>query len=179
MYTNGHQRNVSQCSDMSGLHCGGLCAINGNQTTGAFPNTTWDGFLLSINMARGMALSRPDLEFWPLIGRYGYLYSYPYYSDYVAHLALMTKGFGGGIVLWNPQDDTQKYMSDDEYSLILNPISAFDKYAGFLDRATLETGLIDWQAKQIKTCAMANKKKVCFTTQQNGPSFWEIDGVKQ
>lgn len=155
-------------SDLNYLGCSGLCIRNGNEETGPFPNTPWNTFILSLNQARGIVLANKNDGFWAFLGPYSYENKHPCYQEHIKHVALLMNQ-KSGFVFWNPDPST----TVEDYAEINSAMKEVDARLGFSDRRTVETELIPWQAKQVKTCAYVKGATVCRITKDKCVGEWE------
>ncbi len=157
---------VSNASDLNYQY---MSPYVGVPEQGNFPVTPYNGFLMSLNQARAIMLSNPTKPFWAYMANRSYLtYSTDaFYLEHFRHLSLMVNGF----VFWNAG-------TKEDWDMVNKVFAEIDPLVGFSDRKSAVEDLISWQAPQIETCGIANRKKVCRTTMPNGSGFWTVDGKK-
>lgn len=66
---------------------------------------------------------------------------------------------------WGTTDEAQEKLFSDI-------LKEADVYLGFEDRKAMTTKMIPWNAGEIKTCAVANRKTVCRVTKPDGTGNW-------
>ena len=157
---------VSNGTDLFYLGGGAfLSSQHGNVDTGTLENTPWQAFIMSLNQAYAIRLSNPDKPFWPSMAQASWItWSTPeLYKEHWRHLALLVDGF----VMWGPTPNS------DDYKILLDIFKEVDPILSFSDRNAQITKLIDWHAKDVRTCATANRKTVCRVTDSSGLGRWE------